>query len=118
MTAVTRARARRRRHAPRADVNLAELDDHLRQPEPEPVHTIAPREVSLVMVLDRLDEMAKSVEEARAAAITANRRVGDLERERDMLRAGIGGARWVLFGLIGGALLFAKELLDFWRSTH
>lgn len=41
------------------------------------------------------------------------KRVGALERERDNLKAQFSGAKWVLITLVGGVVLFGKELLEF-----
>ena len=57
-------------------------------------------------VMSKLDGIEGKVDEVNA-------RVGALERERDQIKAQFSGAKWVLVTLIGGAIIFGKEILEF-----
>jgi tetrahydromethanopterin S-methyltransferase subunit G len=60
----------------------------------------------MARMMRRLDEIKLAVD-----ANTAE--IGQLKYERDMLKASMKGAQWVLVTVVMGALYFARDILEF-----
>lgn len=68
---------------------------------------------SIEDVHHRLDGLASAVDRNTDQSAAALAKVEELVRERDLLRAKVGGAKWVLVTLGLGTVYFFRDILEF-----